>query len=660
MKKQLGYIGSICILLMVAGCGSDGATEDSGSVGTDAGNEGGTSTASDDDVIETPGPNDSDTPAASTEPLGPCIDGEKMCSGDVVQICAGGEWKGWDDCTVSGQSCRVVKGIYQCVAVNDISAGGDTASQEGSDAGVDTDTGTSPWQYNPDSATITDTGIVTDTGIITDTGVITDTGIVTDTGIITDTGVIIDTGVVVDTGSDVRDTSVDTTSAEGTCQYTCRSTCSSAGGHVMPGICATPGQFCCDDSNVRDTATVACNGGFSLHDGGYVCAGAIHGYAWASPGDVSGSEINPEDFEGLSAGDTRLCVTGVAVADESFRSVGIMGINAGQEYDSNESGAWTGAAQYSGIYVNITKIRASTVRFQVKTASGGEYCMSLDDGVNTIAWDDLTESCWEVGNDSYDPKEPIESVMLLVPGDNEDNIVYDFCLNEMYPFGDPQDIEPDTEDTYSCQHSCVDSCSALNGTYMSGSCPQGTICCDTGATGESCNGGFDILDSGYICAGPWHGYPWTNHGNVDAGGEIEPEDFSAVDTTATEICVQGNTGLDYNSMGILGVSVNQVSGSSSGEWADASSYSGVHVQVDKQGAFALRFWVSTSQNDHYCVDVDDGANTIMWEDLTEDCWESGGETYNGIDGIEDVSLAVPGDETAEIDFAFCLQYLDVW
>ncbi len=164
---------------------------------------------------------------------------------------------------------------------------------------------------------------------------------------------------------------------------------------------------------------------------------------------------------------------------------------------------------------------------------------------------------------------------------------------------------------------------------------------------------FEVLEGGYVCAGQAHGYAWTSTGEVE-GGTIEPSEFSTL-ASGGDLCVTGTTATDYSSIGILGVSANQVMHTDTNDtWSPSGD--GIDVTIEKNGSFPVRFQVNTTSGD-YCTEIDNGASSVKWSDLTEECWSSGGAVYNGTDPIELIMLMVPGDQDAEIDFDLCLNEL---
>ena len=191
------------------------------------------------------------------------------------------------------------------------------------------------------------------------------------------------------------------------------------------------------DSDVEDNSPCD-NVSFEIMEGGYICAGAIHGYAWTSPGAIEGAEISPKTFELVTDDETELCVMGQTAADENWGSVGLLGINARQAEGASQTGLWRPTKENEGIDVTVRMNVNFNLRLQIRTETGGEYCTPILDGDNSVKWEDLTIECWDGNNPSYNGEDAIETVMLLVPGHNEDDIPYDFCLEQIIAIGSAQ------------------------------------------------------------------------------------------------------------------------------------------------------------------------------------------------------------------------------
>jgi hypothetical protein len=199
----------------------------------------------------------------------------------------------------------------------------------------------------------------------------------------------------------------------------------------------------------------------------------------------------------------------------------------------------------------------------------------------------------------------------------------------------------------------------------------------TGGAGRA--GGGPVIGDGYVVTGTWHGYAWTAAVTSTATGAgtsfILPPDFSGV--AGSELCVQGSVGpaSDYGGVALLGVNVNQ------GQIADdagnnpqgtvAIGGSGVTVKYSNAGGSVLRVQIQTpyggtDPTGRWCATLSGagGTQTVTWDqfwggapDLTQGCWNSGGNHPPVGTAIQNVALVVPGGNVYAVPFQFCLQGL---
>ena len=219
-----------------------------------------------------------------------------------------------------------------------------------------------------------------------------------DTDTVTEADTVVDTGTdtTVDTGEDSGvDTGEDT------------------------GVDTAPPQTLCDVP------------GYSVDDGGYVCTGPLHGYAWVVSTGGGSAFIEPNSFSSLVAGDS-LCVEGANAA--SYNAVGVLGINVNQPIDDYESDAWVPDPDDNGFSIMVTTQGSFPFRLVIETTSGASYCSALSAGVNHLGFADLQTKCWEEGTTPYNGSDPIQRLMLMVPGDEMSVVYYSFCLDELSVF----------------------------------------------------------------------------------------------------------------------------------------------------------------------------------------------------------------------------------
>ena len=545
-------------------------------------------------------------------------EGMTRCADAKIQRCTDAFWVDYTDCAIQNQQCGMNGGIAMCyrsvtsdsdstsLVVWDTAGAPttDTASDgtvaESSDGGGDTLKGT-----DSNSAVISGSDDQKDTSLPPDTSV-TDSG---SSQIPGDT----------DADSDGRmDTSVDTSSQQITVDTDTRT------------------------DGVDDTATVPAGGVgertalFDIMNGGYVYAGDWHGYAWTTTGDVAGSTISPADYAAVVTTDTQLCISG-ELADD-WDAIGILGINLNQNVEGDAEMPWTPGSQHTGVYLDITNSGHSEVRLQVEDADGNQYCTTVSSAGDSIKWSELKKECWDSGGAKYNGASPLVHAMLLIPGEQHDNVSYAVCLKQIYPTGSEWPEVQDT-DTHVDTETVEDSDTTVDTT------PKVDVVC-----GDD----FNIYPGGYLCAGDWKGYAWTSTGEV-AGATISPANFSAYTGDETSLCVEGKLALDFDSVGMLGFSLNQPStADDTPSWIQTGSFDGVYVNVNVIDFAPMRLYIKTASDEDYCAMLTDNGDTIPWHDFRKDCWEYGGERYNGTDPLKSAMVIVPGQQNTKVSFSLCL------
>ncbi len=420
----------------------------------------------------------SDSPSDS---MSGCESGSSQCNGDILSKCIDGAWRAWDDCDVFGMDCIAVAGTHQC-AYSDTLTDMDTASD--SDTGTDGDSETVPnFVDSPCYDEDADDGEVSCFTWASTTGPCSEAASACNTDSacsdldacildswsspdwksiqeicfenasmaaetlywnymqciycdVCDVACKRDAGskncpASPDTDSD-SEIHIDTDSTDDfSCKYDCVPHCVSWGGTAQDGRCED-NLRCCENPIIVDSAynpEINCDGeSYRVFQGGYVCAGPLHGDAWTSPGEVAGAQISPQNFNDARAGE-RLCITGNTAANTE--SVGVLGINTGQPVDEIANDGWV--PEGDGLEVNVTK--TGSFPLQLVVEAGGElYCTEIADGVSQINWSNLKTDCGKTGGMVFDGAGRIDAVMLLVPGDESAETLYDVCLWELNVF----------------------------------------------------------------------------------------------------------------------------------------------------------------------------------------------------------------------------------
>ncbi|MBN2191804.1 MAG: glycoside hydrolase family 30 protein, partial [Polyangiaceae bacterium] len=183
---------------------------------------------------------------------------------------------------------------------------------------------------------------------------------------------------------------------------------------------------------------------------GYVTSGPWAGYAWTTVESPSlGSTITPADFGEAPAGES-LCVTGAVAADADWRTYAILGLNINQtEGGAGPALTWS-TAGFTGIQYLISNPGQSQLRLQISGAAGHPdetWCADLDPETRLgfVAWNEFRTDCWDDSGSPYVGDVPIQSVMVIVPGDDTDAVPFDFCLEDLAPVagGGTTEAEPE-------------------------------------------------------------------------------------------------------------------------------------------------------------------------------------------------------------------------
>lgn len=173
-------------------------------------------------------------------------------------------------------------------------------------------------------------------------------------------------------------------------------------------------------------------GGMRVEAGGYVSSGDWGGYAWVSTEDPSlGSTISPEDFSAVEPGQA-LCVSGTVAADAEYGGVAILGLNLSQPIEGGDGNVGVWYPWGSGIAYDIANAGGSTLRIQIQGEEGypsQAWCADVTEGSGMVYWWDFNTHCWDSSGDWYDGVTPLQTAMILVPGDATSETPFDFCAN---------------------------------------------------------------------------------------------------------------------------------------------------------------------------------------------------------------------------------------
>lgn len=181
--------------------------------------------------------------------------------------------------------------------------------------------------------------------------------------------------------------------------------------------------------------------------GPYYASDSWEGYLWISE-HGQGSTIAPTTDFAAPAFDTKVCVQGSVVPTPDSSGNAILGMNINQERRV-DAPTLTLVPSHDGLQVDVTNAAGSPLRIQVHALDGAtngmsRWCAMLSGSGGFIPWTRFNTACWDGSGNAY-KREPIASAMLLVPGNTDSAVPYDFCLLRLAEADGPPDPDPDAD-----------------------------------------------------------------------------------------------------------------------------------------------------------------------------------------------------------------------
>ena len=189
-----------------------------------------------------------------------------------------------------------------------------------------------------------------------------------------------------------------------------------------------------------------------------------------------------------------------------------------------------------------------------------------------------------------------------------------------------------------------------------------------GSTGTDGSGqvASQVVNNGFVTAGPWAGYGFTA---TDPGAATITPDCSGSagcvpPFTGNTFCMQGTvTGrTDYSGFAMLGWNVNQVDGGTMGTWPIPAT-GGITVTVSNPANTPLRLQLQGtdphSGTDRWCVPLVSG-QLVQWTSFVTNCYTGGTPQTPLTAGtpIQQASILVPGLQT-DLPFSLCLVDVEI-
>lgn len=176
-----------------------------------------------------------------------------------------------------------------------------------------------------------------------------------------------------------------------------------------------------------------CGSAWNVDEGGYITSPGTscwQGHAWTTAAGAT-STVYPADFSACGT-PCSLCAYGSVGAELDFSSVGILAMNLNQAPGDTVLG--TVSPTGSGVTVSFSNPGGSPLRVQIQGPNGAtdatdRWCYELAgaSGSVTIPYGSFNTECWTNTGYAY-AGEPLEALILLVPGSDIYDVPFDVCL----------------------------------------------------------------------------------------------------------------------------------------------------------------------------------------------------------------------------------------
>jgi hypothetical protein len=158
-----------------------------------------------------------------------------------------------------------------------------------------------------------------------------------------------------------------------------------------------------------------------------------NGYLWVAKTGKGTTLTSSQSFRDESF-DAEVCIKGSVVATADSSSNAMLGMNVNQA-ERLDAVPLTLAASLDGVQVEIKNRAGSPLRIQVAAPDGttkpdARWCAQLSGSGGFIPWTAFNTACWDGSGTPY-RHEQITVAMLLVPGNPQAAVSYDFCLRHL-------------------------------------------------------------------------------------------------------------------------------------------------------------------------------------------------------------------------------------
>ena len=203
---------------------------------------------------------------------------------------------------------------------------------------------------------------------------------------------------------------------------------SGAGGTPAVGAGSTGGR--------SSPSTGGATGGvaeWSVDEWGHVSVCGWHGYGFAVAGPEGDSTITPDTFDGS------LCAHGVIGAQDDWGGYALIGVNINQEPGEDTPNPSV-EPRGDGIAIRVSNPGATELRLQIQDELGPEsaehrWCAVVSGTTDLVPWSEFNTECWSDTSGRDYEGQPINAVIVIVPGHNRHDTEYDFCIENLAPWG---------------------------------------------------------------------------------------------------------------------------------------------------------------------------------------------------------------------------------
>lgn len=167
--------------------------------------------------------------------------------------------------------------------------------------------------------------------------------------------------------------------------------------------------------------------------GPYYQSDPWQGYLWVAK-NGRGTTLTPSESFADKVFEAPVCITGSVAATPDSGANAMLGMNVHQ---ARRTDATPLALEPSldGVQVAVKNRKGSPLRVQVAAQDGttnplARWCAPVSGSGGFIPWTAFNTACWDGSGKAY-RNEPITVAMLLVPGNAQAPVPYDFCLERL-------------------------------------------------------------------------------------------------------------------------------------------------------------------------------------------------------------------------------------